>query len=141
MSGATTTIYYDADCGFCRRMLRIVLRLDQFSGHMLVPQAIQGPGSASALAPLSPEEQLASWHLGLPNGSVVSGGAAIPTLLRVWGWPEWVPAVFERFPGATDAGYRWVALHRAQLGPLTRWIPDLPEATRERAGERGNPPR
>lgn len=141
MRSGLTTIYYDADCGFCRRVLRIVLRLDHFNGRMLSPRAIQDPGAAIALAPLTPAEQLASWHLRLPNGSVVSGGAAIPTLLRVWGWPEWAPALFERFPDATDAGYQWAARHRAQLGLLTRWMPDLPAERRKRVEKRENPPR
>ncbi len=148
MSGAVTTIFYDAGCGFCRRVLRVVLRVDHFAGRMLKAQAIQDPRSADALAELSPDEQLESWHLCLPNGSVVSGGAAIPALLRVWGWPEWMPALFERFPDATDASYRWVAHHRARLGRLTSWVPDLPETgaagtvgQENNTAERENPPR
>lgn len=141
MSGSATTIFYDADCGFCRRTLRVVLRLDHLNGHMLVARAIQDPRAADALAELSPTEQLESWHLGLADGTVVSGGAAIPALLRVWGWPEWIPTVFEQYPNATDASYRWVARHRAQLGRLTKWMPDLPQKHAESVSERENPPR
>lgn len=132
VSSDRAIIYYDADCGFCRRMLRIVLRMDSRSKRRLIPRAIQDPLAASALAPRTPQEQLASWHLQLPNGAVISAGAAIPALLRLWGWPRAAVALFERFPSVTEFGYRWVADHRVLLGRLTRWIPDLPQAVQPR---------
>lgn len=136
MNSNGATIYYDADCGFCRRALRLVLRIDHGCGRLLVPRSIQLAATAEELTPLSSDEQLASWHLKTADGRLFSGGSAIPELLRLWHWPRLSIAPFENFPNATDAGYRWVAQHRSFLGRLTRWMPDLPQAVREQE----NPP-
>lgn len=129
-------IYYDAECGFCRRMLRIVLTVDHRRGRGLTARAIQDPSSTIALAPRSLDEQLASWHLQRADGVVVSSGAAIPELLKLWKLPNAMIAPFERFASATETAYRWIADHRVLLGRLTRWIPDLPESFQTRK----NPP-
>lgn len=136
MSNGRAIIYYDADCGFCRRMLRLVLRIDKLCGRRLTARAIQDPRATIALAPMTLDEQLASWHLERAGGAVVSSGAAIPELLSLWECPGALIAPFERFPTATDSAYRWIADHRVLLGRLTRWIPDLPESFQTRK----NPP-
>lgn len=117
-------------------MLRIVLRIDKVRGRNLIARAIQDPRSTTALAPLTLDEQLASWHLERADGEVVSGGAAIPELLALWKCPGVMIVPFERFASATETAYRWIADHRVLLGRLTRWIPDLPESFHTRK----NPP-
>ena len=54
----------------------------------------------------------------------------MPPLLRALPAGRLPAAVFERFPGLTDRGYRWVAEHRSQL---SRW---LPSSAKRRARQR-----
>lgn len=116
-------IFFDQDCGFCLRMLRIVYRRDQRAERRLFPIALQDRVTERELADLSNEERMESWHLKLPSGEVVSGGAAIAPLIELLGLPRSLAAFFRRHPDLTDRGYRWVADHRSLLGPLTRPLP------------------
>jgi predicted DCC family thiol-disulfide oxidoreductase YuxK len=107
------TVIYDADCGFCRWALALLLRLDR--AHRLPPLAL-GTQRADALLPdLEPDERAASWHLVSPGGQRESASAALPFVLALLpgGWAP--AAVLYRIPRATDRGYRWVAAHRSRL--------------------------
>ena len=61
---------------------------------------------------------MASWHLAEPGGRVHSAGAAFAPLLRLLPGGRALAPVFERFPRASERGYRWVADRRSVLGRL-----------------------
>ena len=117
-------IFYDAECGFCRRMLRIVLDWDRQSDHRLCPNALQDSRAQSELSPMLRELQLQSWHMKRPDGEVLSGGAALPALLELVDRHRFTAKVARAMPRATDRCYRFVSAHRIAFGRLTRRLPD-----------------
>ena len=121
-------VLYDADCGFCMWMLAGLLRWDR-AGH-LRPIALEDPEADALLADLTPARRAASWHLISPTGARNSGGAAVSPLLRLLPGGQSPAVAFAKFPWLTDAGYRWVAEHRAHLSKL------VPAGAKQRAGER-----
>jgi predicted DCC family thiol-disulfide oxidoreductase YuxK len=121
-------VLYDADCGLCKWLLAGLLRWDR--GGRLQPVALQRPAADELLADLVPAQRMASWHLISPTGRRVSGGDAIPLLLRLLPGGRVPAAVFERLPRLTERGYRWVAEHRSRLSSL------VPRRAKRRAGER-----
>ena len=112
-------IFYDGDCGLCKWLVQWLLAWDRARELRTLP--IQSPAADALLGHLSPEERLASFHLLLPDGELVSGGPAMPELLRrlPGGGPPAAPAA--RAPGATERGYRWIAANRTTLSrPIRR---------------------
>lgn len=120
-------VLYDPDCGFCRVSLALLLRWD--TRGRLRPVAL-GTEEADALLRGMPEdERMASWHLvelggTQPGGTVHSAGAAFPPVLARLPGGRPLARLSERFPGASERLYRWVADHRTLLGRA------LPAATR-----------
>ena len=105
----THPILYDPDCGFCRVCVAVVLRWDRYA----------------RLRPV-PGEDLDSWQLILPDGSVRSAGAAFSPLFRLLAGGAAFARVTDRFPNAAERGYCWVADRRSTIGKLipagvTRW--------------------
>ena len=121
-------VLYDSDCGFCKWLLSGFLRWD--GAGVLRPVALQRPEAAELLSDLDPALRIESWHLISPEGARLSGGPAIPAMLRLLPGGRAPAAVFARFPRMTDCGYRWVAVHRSGL---SKWVP---AAAKRRAGER-----
>ena len=127
------TLVYDPDCGFCRVCVAVVLRWDR-QGR-LRPVALGTEEAGTMLAGMPDAEKMASWHLvepgwwvhGAENAThthhlaIWSGGAAFSPLFRLLPGGEPLERVTERFPGAADRGYRWVAGHRSLFGRL---LPD-----------------
>jgi len=111
-------VLYDADCGFCKWTLSVLLRWDRTA--RVEPVALQRPEAADLLKALTPAERMAAWHLISPCGERRSGGDALSPLLRVLPGGRLPAAVFARFPRLTARGYRWVADHRSRL---SRWVP------------------
>jgi predicted DCC family thiol-disulfide oxidoreductase YuxK len=106
-------VLYDPDCGFCRVSLALLLRWD--TRGRLDPVAL-GTEEADALLDGMPEdERMASWHL-VEGGAVSSGGAAFPPVFALLPGGRPLARATERFPGASDRLYRWVADHRSLLG-------------------------
>jgi hypothetical protein len=86
------------------------------------------------LAGMPEAEQMASWHLAEPRwqrnvaenatilghpgreAPVSSGGAAFSPLFRLLPGGDPLARITQRFPGAADRGYRWVADHRSAFG-------------------------
>jgi predicted DCC family thiol-disulfide oxidoreductase YuxK len=120
-------ILYDADCGFCRASLGLVLAWDR--RRRLRPVALQSAEAERLLAGMPEERRMASWHLVAPPGEVHSAGAAFPPLLRLLPGGGALAALADRLPGSTDAGYGWVAANRSRLHRL------VPAAARRRADE------
>lgn len=110
------TILFDDDCGLCRWALARILTWDRH--RRLRPVALRDPEADALLRGVEPERRMASWHLVLPDGTVRSGGAAVPHLAHLL--PAGAPIAWlaSRFPRATDRAYRWVASHRGRLGRL-----------------------
>jgi predicted DCC family thiol-disulfide oxidoreductase YuxK len=94
-------LLYDPDCGFCKLCVAVLLTWDR----------------RGRLRPV-PGEELDSWQLALPDGTVRSAGAAFPPLLRLL--PGGAPLAWltGRFPGVTERAYRWVADRRSAFGRL-----------------------
>ncbi len=141
---AKATVIYDSDCGFCKWCLALLLSWDRvgrkrgergrpFPPHLLdrwgrsaAPGALRPLplGTAEAdrlLADLGPAERSASWHLVDESGVRHSAGAGLALTLRLLRGGRFPAAIFARFPGATERGYRWVAGHRTFLG---RFVPE-----------------
>ena len=97
----THTILYDPDCGFCRVCMAVVLRWDR--DRRVRP---------------APGEDLDSWQLILPEGAIVSAGAAFSPLLRILPGGAPLARLTDRFPRAAERGYRFVADHRSAFGRL-----------------------
>lgn len=114
---ARATVIYDSDCGFCKWCLALLLAWDRQG--MLRPLPLGTAKADRLLADLTVEQRDASWHLVMDGERLSAGAALAPALspLRGGGAPA---ALFARFPGATERGYRWVAEHRGLLG---RFVP------------------
>jgi predicted DCC family thiol-disulfide oxidoreductase YuxK len=111
-------VLYDADCGFCRSALALLLQADR--QRRLRPLALGTPAADELLADLTPEQRAGSWHLVMPDGSRSSAGAALAPLLALLPGGSLPAAVVASIPGPTERGYRWVAEHRSKL---SRWVP------------------
>jgi predicted DCC family thiol-disulfide oxidoreductase YuxK len=94
-------ILYDPDCGFCRVCVAVILRWDRHR----------------RLRPV-PGQDLESWQLILPDGTVLTAGAAFSPLFRLLPGGAPLARLTDRFPAASDRGYRWVADHRSAFGRL-----------------------
>lgn len=125
-------VLYDSDCGFCKWLLALLLRLDR--ARRLRPVALQGPEAEALLADLDPAERMASMHVVAPDGTRASAGEALPSLLGLLSGGRLPAAVFARFPRLTSAGYQWVATHRIGISRFVprRWKRRAAERVRQR---------
>ncbi|MFN2616313.1 MAG: thiol-disulfide oxidoreductase DCC family protein [Thermoleophilaceae bacterium] len=103
-------ILYDADCGFCRWSLGVVLAWDRRGA--LRPVALQDPEADELLGDVPAAERMESWHLVTADGLASAGAAAAPLLRRLPGGRP-LAALAARFPRATERGYRWIADNRS----------------------------
>ncbi len=117
--GTEWLLLYDADCGFCRWSLGLVLRGDRRSD--IRPLKLQSPEAEELLADMTAEQRMASWHLAAPDGRRWSAGYAAPQLLRLLPGGRLPARLLGAAPELTDRAYRWVADHRSMLSKL---IPD-----------------
>jgi predicted DCC family thiol-disulfide oxidoreductase YuxK len=114
-----TPVLYDADCGFCRASLAVLLAWDRH--RRLRPVALQSVEAERLLGGMPEERRMASWHVVEPGGRVRSAGAAFAPALRRLPGGKPAAALLERLPRVTERGYRFVADRRTPLG---RRIPD-----------------
>ena len=114
----TYTLFFDADCGFCRWSVRKLLAWDR-QGR-LHPVPLQDPDADRLLGGMDHERRFASWHLVTPEGLIYSAGAAIPVLLRLL--PGWRPVAVlaAALPGPTEWAYQLVVRNRHHLTRVTR---------------------
>ena len=111
-------ILYDADCGFCKWSLGLLLRWDRH--RRLRPVALQDPAAGRLLGNMDEDTRMASWHLVMPDGAVHSAGRAVEPLMRLLPGGRPLAAAAHAMPGITDRGYDLVARHRSPLGRLVR---------------------
>lgn len=107
-------VLYDLDCGFCIRMVDRLIRQDSDGRMRAAP--IQGEEGQRLLGgKVDPELQLRSWHLVLPDGEIVSAGAALPVALRLLPGAQYDAAagVLDAVPGVTSTAYDFVASNRS----------------------------
>ena len=103
-------ILYDADCGFCRWSLGVLLAWDRRGG--LRPVALQDAEADQLLRELPAGERMESWHLVTAEGVTSAGAAAAPLLRRLPGGRP-LAALFARFPQATERVYGFIADRRS----------------------------
>jgi predicted DCC family thiol-disulfide oxidoreductase YuxK len=127
-----TPILYDPDCGFCRVCVAVILRWDR--ARRLRPVALRSSEANDLLRGMPETEQMASWHLAEPgceenvpendpflyHPEIRSGGAGFSVLFRLLPGAGPLARLTDRFPGAADRAYRWVADRR---GPFGRAVP------------------
>jgi predicted DCC family thiol-disulfide oxidoreductase YuxK len=92
-----------------------VLAWDRY--RRLQPVALQSQRGRKLTSDLGEAERMSSWHL-VVGDQRFSGGRAAAPLLRLLPGGGPIAAMLERFPGATDRAYRFVAAHRGALGRL-----------------------
>jgi predicted DCC family thiol-disulfide oxidoreductase YuxK len=114
----SAVILYDADCGFCKWGVDKILAWDRH--RVLCPVAIQSDEGARLLADVPESRRLESWHLALPSGSVLSGGAAMAPLARMLPGGKPLAFLFRAFPRMTNRAYDYVAGHRDRFARLLR---------------------
>ena len=116
---APLTVFYDADCGFCRWTLSLLLRWDRHGA--LLPLAIQSPDGERLLAPIAPAERMTSAHVVTPDGRVFSGGDAVPVIARRLPGGAPVALIGRVLGGPMRWGYRQIAENRTAL---SRHVPN-----------------
>ena len=105
---APELLFYDGDCGFCHRCVRIVLALDR-GGEAFRFAPIDGPTFRERVAP----EVAAK----LPDGALlVRSAAALHVLRRIGGPWRWLAGLLAWVPeGLRDRLYDAVAGRRGSL--------------------------
>ncbi|MGH2956353.1 MAG: thiol-disulfide oxidoreductase DCC family protein [Solirubrobacterales bacterium] len=121
-------VLYSHTCGFCRWSMAKLLAWDR--PGRLRPVALQDPEAERLLPGMNEEERMASWHLITPEGELLSGGEAVPALLRQLPAGRPLAGLAARAPRLVDRAYRFVADHR---GTVSRRVS---EGAKERAERR-----
>jgi predicted DCC family thiol-disulfide oxidoreductase YuxK len=123
------TLFYDADCGFCRWTAATIAVWDRRGALRLV--TLQDRSEADRLlGPMDMQTRMASWHLVTADGRVHSAGSGVAPLLRLLPGGAVPARLTEVIQPAVDAAYAFVARHRSVFGRL------LPRSVRERADAR-----
>ena len=110
------SLLYDAECFFCMVITDGLLSWDR--AGRLHAVSIQSEEGQRLLAPVPAEQRLDSFHL--VEEGVVSGGPALPELLRRLPGGAPPAGLLDRLPGVTDGAYEWIAGHRVQI---SRFVP------------------
>ena len=110
------TLFYDAQCPFCRGWIRALRRWDRAGRVSTVP--LQDEDAWRAVPGLTRAGLEEAAHLVGPDGSVYAGAAAARPLLRLlpWGWALAAPLALPGAGRAAAGVYRWVARRRHRDG-------------------------
>jgi predicted DCC family thiol-disulfide oxidoreductase YuxK len=117
---ARATVIYDADCGFCKVCLALLLIWDGREHGALRPLPLGTAEADRLLADLTVEQRNASWHLVDSSGRRNSAGAALAPALELLPGGRFPAALVARMPHLTERAYRSVVGHRGFLG---RFVP------------------
>src|SRR5262245_58535129 len=108
---------FDGECGFCRRWVERARSLTSERVDYAPSQDV-----ASQFPQISPDQfKQAAWLI-LPDGTALSGAAAILRALQEAPGRGWMYGAYRRIPGfagLSEACYRWVAGHRPYLSKVT----------------------
>jgi predicted DCC family thiol-disulfide oxidoreductase YuxK len=127
---ARATVIYDADCGFCKFSLALLLAWDRRgTARALRPLPLGTAEADRLLADLTPEQRNSSWHLVDESGRRNSAGAALAPALALLSGGRLPAALVARMPHLTERGYRRVVDHRGFLG---RFVPARPRRWADR---------
>ena len=113
-----TTLLYDDDCGMCRTILSWILMRD--TERRIRPVALQDALAADLLPGMSEEDRFASFHLVDDDGTIQSGGRALPLIFSELPGFAAAGAGMKAIQPLTDAGYKVIAANRSRIGP---WVP------------------
>ena len=112
-------VLYDADCGFCTWVVdRIAARVERGSLEIVPLQARRADELLAGR--VDDRAKWESWHLVEPDGSLWSGGDAVPRVLRYVKGGRAVGRLAARFPRATSGAYRFTARNRDRFGRFVR---------------------
>jgi predicted DCC family thiol-disulfide oxidoreductase YuxK len=112
---AKATLLYDADCGFCRWTLALILEWDR--AGRLRPLALQDPEADRLLGEaVSADLKMESFHLVTSSGEVYSRGSALTKLATLLPGGGPIASLMARVPRVVDRGYFWVARNRGIFG-------------------------
>src|SRR6202000_446797 len=106
------TVIYDADCGFCKVCLALLLFWDGREHGALRPLPLGTDEADRLLADLPVQQRNASCPLVDSSGRRNSAGAALAPALELLPGGRFPAALVARMPRATVRGYRWVGAHR-----------------------------
>jgi predicted DCC family thiol-disulfide oxidoreductase YuxK len=113
------SVYYDAECGFCRAGARRGSGLFERRGFRWLPLQTPGTPARLGLTEAALREEMKLW---LTDGRVLGGVDAWAVLFRSVWW-LWPLGVALRIPGlhwVANLVYRWVARHRYALAGQCR---------------------
>ena len=109
-------LLYDGNCGFCRRWVTRLRRMDRKGRIRFLPAAERA--TVAGLPPITDAALDRAMHLVLPDGTVLPGARAAAAIMRMlpgWRAVAWVFHV----PGVqslADRSYAWVAARRHRFG-------------------------
>ena len=116
-SSDTLTVLYDADCGICTEVAKVLKRLDRGRRLSLTPlqTAAQrtGPTQQVLLESLHAVDELGRWWVG--PAAALEIAERVP-ILRPLAWLSRMPLAYP----VIDAGYSLIARNRHQLSRLLR---------------------
>ena len=111
-------LVFDGACHLCRRLCHAVQQADRH--HRLHAVTFGDPLAARLLATLPPEQWRNTFHLVCPDGTLRSGDAAMPVIVRLLpcgrplAWLMTCPGIGRPL---TSLVYRWLAgAHRPAAG-------------------------
>ncbi|HEX2195634.1 MAG TPA: DUF393 domain-containing protein [Actinomycetota bacterium] len=119
MANSVPVVLYDADCGFCTWVVDKIAGRVEAGALEIVP--LQAPRADELLAGRVDEQaKWESWHLVEADGTLYSGGEALPPVLRHVRGGRSAGRAAARFPRVASALYRIVARNRDKLGRVVR---------------------
>ncbi|MCY3896912.1 MAG: DUF393 domain-containing protein [Chloroflexi bacterium] len=119
-------LLYDGSCGFCRRSVAILVRLDP--ERRVARVDMTSAVADSLMTTISPQRRKQSMHLIRPDGRVLHAGVALRAVLcQVQPEARWKSlGYWPLVPLLIDRAYDLVAALRSPLGRLTPWLPEPP---------------
>ena len=119
-------LLYDGSCGFCRRCVALLIRLD--SERRVARIDMTSPAAEPMMSTISPTRRQQSLHVIRPDGRVLHAGVALRAVLcQVQPEASWRSVGYWPLVGLLiDRTYDLVAWLRGPLGRLTGWLPEPP---------------
>ena len=119
-------LLYDGSCGFCRRSVALLVRLDP--DHRVARVDMTSAAAEPLMSTISPARPQQTLHVLRPDGRVLHAGVALRAVLcQVQPEATWRSVGYWPLVGLLiDRAYDLVASLRSPLGRLTGWLPEPP---------------